>query len=112
MDHHLKVGDYVLATKYRDGDPQDHFCVGYYAEALPPIDPLLSCYLVVDESGMPFRASGFRRVQRISRRRGAWLISHLPLIESAARAGCKRSVWGWARLPYSSPLWSFTPVAQ
>jgi len=23
------IGDYVLATKYSDGDPGDHFCVGW-----------------------------------------------------------------------------------
>jgi len=26
----MKHGDYVLATKYRDGDPQDHWAVGFY----------------------------------------------------------------------------------
>ncbi len=30
----LCVGDYVLATKYHDGNPQDHWCVGFYHSTL------------------------------------------------------------------------------
>jgi len=26
----IKKGDYVLATKYSDGDPKDHFAVGFF----------------------------------------------------------------------------------
>ena len=34
----LVRGDYVLATKYADGDPRDHFCVGFLRETLAGAD--------------------------------------------------------------------------
>lgn len=90
----LREGDYVLATKYRDGDPGDHFAVGFY------LKPLITAYdlpgenrhIVVDSNGNPFRANGFRRVKKISKERGEWLLSHIKEIETGMR-----SVWWWAR---------------
>jgi len=93
----LRPGDYVLATKYHDGDPADPFVVGFFAGMLPKIGG--DRYLVNDASGNPFRANGFRRARRISARRGAWLVARMAEIERLAYSGCRRSVWGWARIP-------------
>jgi len=68
-----KVGDYVLATKYRDGDPCDHFCVGFvsgYTEN--------GRYLIVDNDGVNQRANGFRRAERITDDEGQRLVEMIP----------------------------------
>jgi hypothetical protein len=62
-------GDYVLATKYSDGDPHDPWCIGFY-----------DCFererhFVVDLDGRTFRARGFRRAKKISKERGDWILS-------------------------------------
>lgn len=64
-----KVGDYVLATKYADGDPCDQFSVGWVS-AEGPHDRMI----VVDEEGQPFRANGFRRVEPITDAEGRALV--------------------------------------
>jgi hypothetical protein len=87
----LKKGDYVLATKWGDGDPQDHWCVGFFSHMLRD-----DRYIVVDDKGVPFRASGFRRVKRISPRRGKWLLNNAKWIELS-----NKSVWEWARASMS-----------
>lgn len=58
------IGDYVLATKYEDGDPHDHWVCGWLAEVLDRYDP--PRYDVVDNDRESFRGNGFRRVERIS----------------------------------------------
>jgi len=86
------VGDYVLATKYDDGDPQDHWCVGFYAGLTNPekYDP--PRYDVVDGEGKQFRGNGFRRIKKITQERGAWMLKHAKDIELSGR-----SVWHFAR---------------
>lgn len=83
----LHCGDYVLATKWGDGDPQDQWCVGFYERQLRD-----DRHLVCRSDGTPFRASGFRRVERISRGRGEWILSNMKSIEQGSR-----SLWGWKR---------------
>ena len=90
-------GDYVLATKYRDGDPQDHWCIGFYKEAY------LHCghyqrHIVVDENGQSFRGNGFRRCKKISKERGAWMLEHSKDIEMSGM-----SVWHFARCSMKWP---------
>ncbi len=85
------AGDYVLASKYRDGDPQDHWCIGFYKE------PYLHCgydqrHIIVDANGQPFRANGFRRVKKISKERGSWMLKNARIIETSGM-----SVWHFAR---------------
>lgn len=80
----LEVGDYVVATKYHDGDPGDHFAVGFIAAAVGLPDR----HLVVDSVGQPFRANGFRRARRITAETGATLVAMISAIESGGR-----SVW-------------------
>ena len=86
------VGDYVLATKYGDGDPQDHWCVGFYAGLTNPdkYDP--PRYDVVDGEGKNFRGNGFRRIKKITPERGAWMLKHAKDIELSGR-----SIWHFAR---------------
>lgn len=86
------VGDYVLATKYNDGDPQDHWCVGFYSGLTNPdkYDP--PRYDVVDGEGKNFRGNGFRRIKKITPERGAWMLKHAKDIELYGR-----SVWHFAR---------------
>jgi len=87
----LKKGDYVLATKYSDGDARDHWCVGFYD------GESRDRHFVVDSSGNSFRASGFRRVKKITTTRGKWLLDSSQSIELSGK-----SVWAWLRAPMQS----------
>lgn len=87
MKSPLNAGDYVLATKYSDGDPCDHFCVGFFAGMLG------DRYLVQDECGKSFRPGGFRRAERISSRVGDILVKAFARISD--KPG--RSLWYWRR---------------
>jgi hypothetical protein len=93
----MKHGDYVLATKYDDGDPGDQFAVGHYDR--------FDCerHYVTDAEGKQFRGNGFRRCEPVTPYEGAWLIAHFPEfvpLELVERddgedylAG--KSVWDW-----------------
>ena len=67
------VGDYVLATKYADGDPCDHFCVGFVQSVTEDRNNDRR-YNVVDDKGMSFRANGFRRAEKITKEEGHRLV--------------------------------------
>jgi hypothetical protein len=106
----MTKGDYVLATKWNDGDPGDPWCVGYF-------DSEIDCgsekrFLVVDAAGAQFYRNGFRRMQKISTARGNWLVAMMPAIEKMMRFGSHRTVWGWARLPMKDypPRANFSPL--
>ena len=86
----LAKGDYVLATKYSDGDPLDGYAIGFYDREQR------DRHYVVDNDGNQFRGNGFRRVAKISHERGVWLVGHIPEIDKAAR-----SVWWWKRAKMS-----------
>ena len=77
--YNLKIGDYVLATKYNDGDPKDHWCIGFYNGVLKL--GTTTRYLVIDNDGNQFRANGFRRIKKISGKRGTWILDHKFYIE-------------------------------
>jgi hypothetical protein len=96
----LKKGDYVLATKFNDGDPGDHFCVGFYDSPLDQ-DGVWPRHIVVDGKGEPFRATGFRRVEKLDYARGAWIVRHMELIK---RMRATHSVWHWHSAPWSELL--------
>ena len=49
----IKEGDYCLATKYPDGDPLDHWVIGFYKGVLPKIGD--DRFEIVDENGKSFR---------------------------------------------------------
>ena len=86
----LEVGDYVLATKWHDGDPRDQWAIGFYSGILPKSSG--ERHLVVDDGEQQFRANGFRRVKKISAERGRWILERRHDIEQGTR-----SLWWWAR---------------
>lgn len=91
MSRPIVKGDYVLASKWQDADPKDPWAVGLYKETL--VHPTLSDrHIVVDAEGKSFRASGFRRIKKITPARGKWLLENSAEIEASGR-----SVWGWLR---------------
>lgn len=86
----MKKGVYVLATKYGDGDPQDHWSIGFFDRTDKD-----ACghdrHFVVDGEGNQFRGNGFRRVEEITGERGAWMLKNARWIELSGR-----SVWHFA----------------
>lgn len=65
----IEKGTYVLATKWSDGDPGDHWAVGFY-----------DCerdgrHYVVDSNGNQLRGNGFRVARPIEPDVGHWLIA-------------------------------------
>jgi hypothetical protein len=69
------IGDYVLATKYDDGDPCDHFCVGFVSEIMRN-----GRYMIVDNDGNNQRFNGFRRAEKITDDEGRRLVEMMPEI--------------------------------
>lgn len=82
----IQIDDYVLATKYHDGDPGDAWAVGFYAGSRG------DRHLVVDSNGMQLRHSGYRRIGRITAEYGAWLLSAAQILESSPPATV--NLWG------------------
>lgn len=72
----MNIGDYVLASKYSDGDPGDHYCIGFYAGSYDHFGQ--TRHLVNDGEGKPFRANGFRRCEPISSEEGRRIIASFP----------------------------------
>ena len=63
-------GDYVLATKYNDGDPGDHYCTGFY------VGSFRDRHLVADSNGRLYRYNGFRRIEKVTPEEGTWMVEH------------------------------------
>lgn len=68
-DAEIVKGEHVLATKYSDGDPGDHWAVGFYDKSDG------GRHYVTDSAGEQLRGNGFRRVARIKPEHGAWLLA-------------------------------------
>jgi hypothetical protein len=85
----LKQGDYVLATKYRSGDPLDHWCVGFFLGMNSQHELRFD---IVDANGNIFRGNGFKRAKKISKEKGTLLLAHSLQIEWSGK-----SVWYWER---------------
>lgn len=84
----LEKGDYVLATKWNDGSPFDQWCIGIY-------DGLSSDgrrHYVKKTNGEQFRVVGFRRCEKISKKRGEFILSFLNSLEIS-----RKSLWWWKR---------------
>ena len=88
----MKIGQYVMASKYKDGDPYDGFAVGIFNGMLEKC----TCekrYMVINNSGENFRRNGFRRCQPITHDEGVYICDNEELIRSAS----PKSVWAWLR---------------
>ena len=72
-----RIGEYCLATKWYDGDPGDHWGVGFYAGTEN------GRHYLKDGYGNQIRANGFRRVAPIKPEVGAWLLSIAKQLEAA-----------------------------
>lgn len=84
----LNKGDYVLATKYKDGDPKDHFCVGFFESMT-----WHGRYNIVMSDGTPFRHNGFRRAQKITPEVGKMIVDNIQVIEQS-----DASLWDWLEI--------------
>jgi hypothetical protein len=86
----IKDGEYVLATKYRDGDPKDQWAVGFLKSRLKRYTP--ERYAIVDGEGMAFRNNGFRRIERLTHAVGKAIVANSEIIEQSSH-----SLWWWKR---------------
>lgn len=68
------IGDYVLATKYSDGDPGDNWALGFYTGS-DSLGGTSVRHYVKDSAGNNIRGNGYRRVARIRKDVGAWLLN-------------------------------------
>lgn len=76
----IAVGDYVLATKYNDGDPKDGWAVGWVGSITNHFDSIR--YIIVDANKTVIgRANGFKRAKRISGEKGAFMVTYGVAIE-------------------------------
>jgi hypothetical protein len=80
-----QIGDYVLATKWSDGDPGDPWAIGFYAGV-----EFGDRHMVKDSTGKNIRPNGYRRVGRITADIGAWLLANADTLE---RAPGKINLW-------------------
>ena len=76
----MNKGDYVLATKYGDGDPFDGYAVGFFDAMLPKVSE--DRFMVVNGEGQQYRGNGFRRCERITEELGSWIVRHRIAIEA------------------------------
>jgi hypothetical protein len=77
----LKPGDYVLATKYSDGDPGDQWAVGWLHGFLDK-GGNDQRFMVVDKEGKQYRGNGFRRCERITHEQGVYICENQPTLEA------------------------------
>jgi len=82
-------GDYVLATKWSDGNPGDPWGVGFYdGEG----DGRL---FVVDSNRKQIRLNGYRAAARIPKKLGQWLLENAAALEAGALgSGAQLNLWG------------------
>lgn len=86
----LEKGDYVLATKYSDGNPFDGWATGFYDR---PLEGVAGRHMVVDDDGNQFRGNGFRRVERISSELGEWIYANRAEISAIGRIMPYLNMW-------------------
>lgn len=83
----MKIGDYVLATKYKDGDSKDLWAIGFYSHQDG------DRYYVVDNNGKQFRLNGFRRIKKITEKQGEYFLANKEAIELS-----NISIWSLLKL--------------
>jgi hypothetical protein len=86
-----KKGQYVLATKWSDGHPRDHWAIGFIHSI--DVGQYDTRYIVVDGEGTRFRCNGFRRAVVIQQNVGLWLLKRIDAIDAG-----DRSLWSWLGL--------------
>ena len=86
----MKKGDYVIATKHKDGDPNDPFCVGFFYKKTTEIPPK---NIVTDADGIAMHAGGYRRIKKITQDVGEKILANIKEIE-----GSGVSVWRWVKV--------------
>lgn len=84
----FQKGDYVLATKYDDGSPNDGWCVGVYDEHYP--ERIHKAHKVLFQTNGKEGFYCFTRVKRIRPEFGRLVVENIKLIE-----GYGYSVWYW-----------------
>jgi hypothetical protein len=78
----LTKGDYVLATKFEDGDPGDPWAVGFYLEPGPPSGDKPRYRVSHGDGAIIYGPNGFRRIRRGLRSDvGEWLIKNCDALE-------------------------------
>lgn len=90
------IGDYVLGTKYADGDSGDPWAIGFLSAV--HCTPIGQRYIVSHADGTPIRPGGYRHVRRISFERGKWLLENSRMIEESGRC-----LGFWLRWPMKKP---------
>lgn len=88
MTDEFVQGDYVLATKFGDGHPQEQWAVGFYGS----FHQAKERHIVLNEAGEEIYHNGFRRCAKISRELGAWLLKNASELERAPVGSI--SLWG------------------
>lgn len=78
MPEEIKEGDYVLATKFSDGDAADPWAIGFDTGRSG------DRHFVKDSDGKQIRISGFRCVKKISDNLGNWLYTNRAELERMA----------------------------
>ena len=90
-DKEIVKHDYVLATKYHDGNSAEGWCVGFFDRTEK--GEVQDRHFIVSITGLQFRAgSGYRRMSKISKARGEFILSNVDNIELS-----HRSLWWWKR---------------
>lgn len=89
MKNDIKIGDYVVATKWRDGDPRYPYSVGY-VEFITR-----EGYYLKDHEGRPLNSLAYQRCKKISTTLGKLLHQSVPILEG--KKG--KSIWYWVYHP-------------
>ena len=84
-----RIGSYVLATKYSDGDPYDAWAVGFYQGEFKAGSE--TRHNIVDSNCNQFRHNGFRRVQHITHKEGDLILGNKFKLKNY------QSVWHYLR---------------
>ena len=84
----VDVDDYVLASKWSDGDPNDPWAIGFVDKTLPPTSS--PRYTLKDADGNPMKFGIFGRAERISEASGYILVVARNIVMQS-----HYSVWYW-----------------
>lgn len=99
-----KLGSYVLATKWSDGDPGDAWAVGF----LNGFHDFNGKFLVGNDEQHTFRINGYSYCAEISDEVGDWLIKNDTVLESSVPG----SVNLWAMLGIEPTSYRTIPPAE